>query len=106
MTKLKCKVWENGSMLFEDDSTALFLNPQQIKYCVNWLNLHNNEIRNEECVTTTHNEPIGITLNSVNGITMIHTERDFALYNSGQLSQFKEHINANRKLIGCQEVIE
>ena len=103
---LKYKTWDNGSMLFEDSQSELFLHPEQIKYCVNWLNLHNEDLKNNKCLSMATNEKMGVTICSGNGITSFATDRYFAMYNSEQLSQFKKHINKYRKKIGCQEVLE
>jgi hypothetical protein len=103
---LKCKIWENGSMLFEDTQSELFLHTEQIKYCVNWLNLHNEDLENNKFSPIVYNEEYGITISSVNGITAFTTHGYFALYNREQLSLFKKYINGNRERIGCQEVLE
>ena len=98
---IECKIWPDGHMLFED----VFLNPQQIKYLVNWLNLHNDEIREKKCVSTTMNRELEMVVNSVSGATMIRTDRDFGLFNNEQLSEIKKFINDHREIVGCQEVI-
>jgi hypothetical protein len=95
------KIWSDGHVLFGE----VFLNPQQIKYLVNWLNLHGDEIRDKKHVPTIKNEEIRMVVNSVNGITMSATDRYFSLFNIEQLSQIKKFINDHRDVVGCQEVI-
>jgi len=88
-------------MLFED----VFLNPQQIKYLVNWLNLYNEEIHNKQLCGNCEMNNEGLVVNSVNGITMIATHRDYGAFNNDQLSKIKKFINDHRNVVGCQEVI-
>lgn len=103
---LKYKIWENGCMFFEDSRSELFLRPKQIKYCVNWLNLHNEDLKNNKHIPYVRNEDVGIIICSLNGFTSIATDRYFVLYSKNQLSQIKKYINDHRKRIGCQEVLE
>jgi hypothetical protein len=98
--EVKCKIWPDGHMLFGD----VFLNPQQIKHLVNWLNLHIGEINEKKCVFIIENKESGMSLSSVFGGLMVSTHRDFGSFNSEQLSQIKQFINDNREMVGCQEV--
>lgn len=105
-SKLKCKMWEGGYVHFDNYSTEVFLHPEQVKYLVNWLNLHYKELKNKENIPTIYTKVLEIVLSSVKGFTMITTRRDTFLCNYEDLIKIKKWINLHRKEIGVQEVLE
>jgi hypothetical protein len=101
---LRCRLWEDGHTLFGNQSTEVFLNPSQVKHFVNWLNLNCEKLQNKQFIPHTENELLEMGMSSVNGNTMIKTNRDVFLCNPEDLTRIKEWINLHRKTIGVQEV--
>jgi hypothetical protein len=99
-------MWENGSVLFNNYSTEVFLFPEQVKYFVNWLNLHYEELKNKEHIPTVYTKISEMVLSSVKGVTMIATWRDTFLCNYEDLIRIKKWINLHKKEIGVHEVSE
>ena len=71
---LKCKIWKDGHVLFQNNFSEVFLHPEQVKYLVNRINLHYEEFKNKELVKASESCNLfedGVEISSVHGVTMI-----------------------------------